>query len=75
MASSPASTIVSATQRRLLERCVAVCRVPQSVALRARFPAGGPAALPEVRPGRGRKRTISAAKVKAIMAATGALRR
>jgi len=42
---------------------------------RARFQAAGPAALTAVRPGRGRKRTISAAKVEAIVAATGALRR
>jgi len=37
---------------------------------RARFQADGPAALTEVKPGRGRKRTISAAKVKAFVAAT-----
>jgi transposase len=37
---------------------------------RERFAAAGPAALTEVRPGRGRKPTISAAKVKAIVAAT-----
>ena len=43
---------------------------PTVIMWRARFAAGGPAALTEVKPGRGRKRTISAAKVKAIVAAT-----
>ena len=101
MQSTASRTIVSAEQRRVLERWVAAHGTPQSVALRARivllaaagesnseiarrlavsrptvimwrerFAAGGPAALTEVRPGRGRKPTISAAKVKAIVAAT-----
>ena len=43
---------------------------PTVIMWRARFAAGGPAALSEVRPGRGRKPTISAAQVKAIVAAT-----
>jgi len=43
---------------------------PTVVMWRARFAAGGPVALTEVRPGRGRKPTISAGGVKAIMAAT-----
>ena len=43
---------------------------PTVIMWRTRFAAGGPAALTEVRPGRGRKPTISAAKVKAIVAAT-----
>ena len=43
---------------------------PTVIMWRERFAAGGPAALTEVKPGRGRKPTISAAKVKAIVAAT-----
>src|SRR5450756_497099 len=43
---------------------------PTVIMWRARFAAGGLAALTEVKPGRGRKRTISAAQVKAIVAAT-----
>jgi len=43
---------------------------PTVIIWRERFAVGGPAALSEVRPGRGRKPTISAAKVKAIVAAT-----
>jgi transposase len=43
---------------------------PTVIMWRARFQTGGPAALTEVKPGRGRKRTISAAHVKAIVAAT-----
>jgi transposase len=43
---------------------------PTVIMWRQRFAAGGPQALTEVRPGRGRKRTISAVKVKAIVAAT-----
>jgi transposase len=43
---------------------------PTVIMWRARFAADGPAALTEVKPGRGRKPTISAAKVKAIVAAT-----
>jgi len=43
---------------------------PTVIMWRARFAAGGSAALTEVKPGRGRKRTISAAQVKAIVAAT-----
>ena len=43
---------------------------PTVIMWRERFAAGGPAALTEVRPGRGRRPTISAAKVKAIVAAT-----
>ena len=43
---------------------------PTVIMWRERFAAGGPAALSEVRPGRGRKPMISAAKVKAIVAAT-----
>src|SRR5450830_151869 len=79
MASGPARTIVSAEQRVLLAaeggsnseiaRQLFVSR-PTVIMWRARFAAGGPAALTEVKPGRGRKPTISAAKVKAIVAAT-----
>lgn len=43
---------------------------PMVIMWRQRFASGGPAALTEVRPGRGRKPMISAAKVKAIVAAT-----
>ena len=101
METSASRTIVSAAQRLLLERWVAVHYTPQSVTMRARivlltaagesnseiarrpsvsrptvvmwrerFAAGRPEALSEVQPGRGRKPTISAAKVKAIAAAT-----
>jgi transposase len=52
-----------------IARRLAVSR-PTVILWRERFAAGGPAALTEVRPGRGRRRTISAAKVKAIVAAT-----
>src|SRR5450830_1471761 len=79
MASGPARTIVSAEQRVLLAaeggsnseiaRQLFVSR-PTVIMWRARFAADGPAALTEVKPGRGRKPTISAAKVKAIVAAT-----
>ena len=43
---------------------------PTVIMWRERFRVGGPQALTEVKPGRGRKRTISAAKVKAIVQAT-----
>jgi transposase len=43
---------------------------PTVIMWRERFAGGGPEALTETRPGRGRKPTISAAKVKAIVAAT-----
>jgi transposase len=43
---------------------------PTVIMWRARFAAEGPLALTEVKPGRGRKRTISAAQVKAIVQAT-----
>ncbi|MCA1681531.1 MAG: IS630 family transposase, partial [Actinobacteria bacterium] len=43
---------------------------PTVIMWRERFSANGPAALTETKPGRGRKRSISAAKVKAIVAAT-----
>jgi transposase len=43
---------------------------PTVIAWRKRFGGGGSAALTEVKPGRGRKPTIPAAKVKAIIAAT-----
>ena len=43
---------------------------PTVILWRSRFAQGGPAALAEVKPGRGRKPTISAAKVKAIVQAT-----
>ncbi|MBA2460238.1 MAG: IS630 family transposase [Actinobacteria bacterium] len=43
---------------------------PTVILWRSRFEQGGPAALAEVKPGRGRKPTISAAKVKAIVQAT-----
>ncbi len=101
MASTASETIVSAEERRVLERWARALTTPQSIALRARivllaaagesnsaiarqlsvsrptvimwrarFAAGGPTALTEVKPGRGRKTTISAAKVKAIVTAT-----
>src|SRR5436190_18843064 len=43
---------------------------PTVILWRARFAEGGTAALTETKPGRGRKPTISAAKVKAIVQAT-----
>ena len=43
---------------------------PTVIMWRERFAAGGPQALCEVKPGRGRKRTISAQKVKEIVQAT-----
>jgi len=43
---------------------------PTVIMWRERFAAGGPAALTEVRAGRGRKRTITAARVKEIVVAT-----
>ena len=43
---------------------------PTVIAWRERFAAGGPPALTETKPGRGRKRSISAAKVKQIVQAT-----
>jgi transposase len=43
---------------------------PTVIMWRERFQADGPQALSEVKPGRGRKRTISPAKVKAIVQAT-----
>jgi transposase len=52
-----------------IARRLAVSR-PTVIMWRERFAAGGPTALTEVRPGRGCKRSISAAKVKAIVAAT-----
>ncbi len=52
-----------------IARRLAVSR-PTVIMWRERFAAGGSAALAEVRPGRGRRSSISAAKVKAIVAAT-----
>jgi transposase len=43
---------------------------PTVIMWRERFAQGGPTALSETKPGRGRKRTISAAKVRAIVQAT-----
>ncbi len=43
---------------------------PTVILWRARFAEGGPQALTETRPGRGRKPTISAAKIKTIVQAT-----
>jgi hypothetical protein len=43
---------------------------PTVILWRSRFAAGGPQALTETRPGRGRKPTITAAKIKAIVQAT-----
>ena len=43
---------------------------PTVIMWRQRFAEGGPRALTETRPGRGRKPTISSAKVKAIVKAT-----
>ncbi|MCA1681051.1 MAG: IS630 family transposase [Actinobacteria bacterium] len=52
-----------------IAREVGVSR-PTVLMWRERFAHGGPSALTETKPGRGRKRSISAAKVKAIVAAT-----
>jgi len=52
-----------------IARALGVSR-PTVILWRGRFEAGGPQALTETRPGRGRKPTISAVKVKAIVAAT-----
>jgi transposase len=52
-----------------IARELAVSR-PTVIMWRERFAAGGPQALCEVKPGRGRKRTISAAKVREIVDAT-----
>ena len=43
---------------------------PTVIMWRERFAAGGPAALTEVKAGRGRKRTITAVKIREIVAAT-----
>ena len=52
-----------------IARVLAVSR-PTVILWRARFAEGGPPALTETKPGRGRKPTISAAKIKAIVQAT-----
>src|SRR3989442_3701004 len=52
-----------------IARSLGVSR-PTVIMWRGRFAKGGPQALTEVREGRGRKRTISARKVKEIVAAT-----
>ncbi len=52
-----------------IAREVGVSR-PTVIMWRERFAHGGPSALTETKPGRGRKRSISAAKVKAIVQAT-----
>ena len=52
-----------------IARTLAVSR-PTVILWRARFAEGGPQALTETKPGRGRKPTISAAKIKAIVQAT-----
>jgi transposase len=52
-----------------IARAVGVSR-PTVIMWRERFAAGGPQALTEVKEGRGRKRSISAAKVKEIVVAT-----
>jgi len=52
-----------------IARTLGVSR-PTVILWRARFAAGGPQALTETRPGRGRKPTISAARIKAIVHAT-----
>jgi len=52
-----------------IARALAVSR-PTVILWRSRFAAGGPQALTETRLGRGRKPTIPAAKVRAIVAAT-----
>jgi transposase len=52
-----------------IARALSVSR-PTVIMWRERFAKGGPQALTEVKEGRGRKRTISAAKVKEIVTAT-----
>ena len=52
-----------------IARALSVSR-PTVIMWRERFAEGGPQALTEVKEGRGRKRTISAAKVKEIVDAT-----
>jgi transposase len=52
-----------------IARTLGVSR-PTVILWRGRFEAGGPQALTETRPGRGRKPTISAAKVREIITAT-----
>jgi transposase len=52
-----------------IARTLAVSR-PTVILWRSRFAEGGPRALTETKPGRGRKPTISAAKIKAIVQAT-----
>jgi transposase len=52
-----------------IARVLGVSR-PTVIMWRERFGRGGPSALSETQPGRGRKRVISAAKVKAIVQAT-----
>src|ERR1035441_10956942 len=52
-----------------IARTLCVSR-PTVILWRERFAAGGPQALCEVKEGRGRKRSISAAKVKEIVVAT-----
>ena len=52
-----------------IARTLGVSR-PTVILWRSRFAEGGPPALTETKPGRGRKPTISAAKVKAIVQAT-----
>jgi transposase len=52
-----------------IARALGVSR-PTVIAWRSRFAQGGPQALTETRPGRGRKPGISAAKIKAIVQAT-----
>src|SRR4051812_45948681 len=54
---------------RAIAHAVHVSR-PTVMLWRRRFEAGGPQALLEVAPGRGRKRAITAADVKRIVAAT-----
>jgi transposase len=52
-----------------IARTLAVSR-PTVILWRSRFAEGGPQALTETKPGRGRKPTISAARIKAIVQAT-----
>src|SRR5712692_11006974 len=52
-----------------IARALGVSR-PTVISWRARFAEGGAQALTETKPGRGRKPTISAAKIKAIVQAT-----
>ncbi|MBA2462011.1 MAG: IS630 family transposase [Actinobacteria bacterium] len=52
-----------------IARALEVSR-PTVILWRSRFAQGGPQALTETKPGRGRKPTISAAKIKAIVQAT-----